>query len=148
MGEGGRIRTVSVFLRNPEGKVIAQLRDDKPDILFPACWSTLGGRVEDNETPDEAVRRELIEEIEVCPPLTFWRLFAHQFPIGDRIYDVEIYAYVGDIDVSASEIRLHEGQRVEFLSREDIDRLPFAFGLDALYREFFKAYDGHAGGDV
>jgi 8-oxo-dGTP diphosphatase len=144
----GRIRTVSAFLHNPEGKVIAHLRDDKPDILYPACWSTLGGRVEDGETPDEAMQRELIEEIEICPPLTFWRMFDHCFEVGDMRYEVDIYAYVGDIQLGASEIRLHEGQKVEFLSRDDIDRLPFAFGLDQLYRAFFTDYDGNTGRDL
>jgi 8-oxo-dGTP diphosphatase len=139
---------VSAFLRNPEGKVIAQLRDDKPDIFYPGHWSTLGGRVEDGETPDEAMQRELVEEIEVCPPLTFWRRFEHRFVAGDMVYDVDVYTYVGEIHRAASEIRLHEGQRVEFLSREDIDRLPFAFGLDQLYQAFFAAYDGHTGSDV
>jgi 8-oxo-dGTP diphosphatase len=143
-----RIRTVSAFLRNPEGKVIAQLRDDKPGLLFPACWSTLGGRVEDDETPDEAVRRELLEEIEVCPPLTFWRSFDHDFHAEDVHYEVAIFAYVGDINVSASEIRLHEGQRVAFISSADVDRLPFAFGLDAIYREFFVSHEHRPGSNV
>jgi 8-oxo-dGTP pyrophosphatase MutT (NUDIX family) len=140
-----RIRTVSAFLRNSEGKVIAQLRDDKPGLLFPSCWSTLGGRVEDDETPEEAVRRELLEEIEQCPPLTFWRMFEHRFSAEDIAYDVAIYAYVGEIESAISEIRLHEGQRLAYLSAEEVDRLPFAFGLDRLYREFFTTYDGRAG---
>lgn len=143
-----RIRTVSAFLRNPEGKVIAQLRDDRPDILFPAHWSTLGGRVEDDETPDEAVRRELLEEIELCPPLTFWQMFEHRFAVGDTTYEVDIYAYVGEIDCNIGDIRLNEGQRVDYVSAADIDRLPFAFGLDQLYREFFAIYDGGTGSNL
>jgi 8-oxo-dGTP diphosphatase len=143
-----RIRTVSAFLHNSEGKVIAQLRDDKPGLLYPACWSTLGGRVEDDETPEEAVRRELLEEIEVCPPLSFWRMFEHRFSAEDIVYDVDIYAYVGEIEAAIAEIRLHEGQRLAYLSVEDIDRLPFAFGLDRLFREFFVAYDHHDGSNL
>ncbi|MBI5670262.1 MAG: GNAT family N-acetyltransferase [Chloroflexi bacterium] len=132
-----RARTVSIFLRNREGKVLAQLRDDKPGILFPACWSTLGGAIEDGETPDEAARRELLEETELAPPLRFWRRFDHYFCIGDTSYEVEIYGYVGETDIPVEAIHLHEGQRVAYLSREDIDCLPFAFGLDALFRAVF-----------
>jgi len=135
-----RVRTVSAFLRNPEGKVIAQLRDDKPGLMFPGCWSTLGGRVEDGETPDEALQRELIEEIEICPPMTFWRLFEHRFFVGERAFDADIYAYVGEINLSIADIRLHEGQRLAYLDAADIGNLPFAFGLDHLYREFFATY--------
>lgn len=132
-----RSRTVSIFLKNAEGKVLAQLRDDKPSIPFPAYWSTLGGAIEDGETPDEAARRELLEETELTPPLRFWRRFDHRFLVGDVPYNVEIYSYIGETDVRVDDIHLHEGQRVAYLSREDVDRLPFAYGLDALFRALF-----------
>lgn len=137
MTDHQRLRTVSIFLRNAEGKVLAQLRDDKPGIPFPARWSTLGGAIEDGETPDEAARRELLEETELSPPLRFWRCFEHRFHIRDAAYSVDVYGYVGETDVRAEDICLHEGQRVAFLSRDDINRLPFAFGLDALFNALF-----------
>ena len=139
------VRTVSALLRNSEGKVISQLRDDKPGLMFPGHWSTLGGRIEDGETPDEAVKRELIEEIEICPPMTFWRLFEHHFVSNGKAYDVDIYAYVGDIELEIADIRLHEGQCLAYLDAADIDKLSFAFGLDHLYREFFGTHDHRAG---
>lgn len=132
-----RSRTVSIFLRNADGKVLAQLRDDKPDIPFPACWSTLGGAIEDGETPDEAARRELLEETELAPPLRFWRRFKHRFCVGDTLYEVDIYGYVGEVELDVADIRLHEGQRLAYLGREEIDRLPFAYGLDELFRALF-----------
>lgn len=142
-----RLATVSAFLYNRDGEVIAQLRDDKPGLMFPGCWSTLGGRVEIGETPDEAMGRELLEETELETPLTFWRLFEHRFHYKNTIHEANIYAYVGQIDMAAADIHLHEGQRLEFLSAVDIDRLPFAFGLDHLFREFFAAYERSAGDD-
>jgi 8-oxo-dGTP diphosphatase len=138
-------RTVSAFLRNLDGQVISQLRDDKPGLMFPGHWSTLGGRIEAGETPDEAIRRELIEEIEFCPSMTFWRVFEHYFVSGGKAYDVEIYAYVGDIDLEIADIQLHEGQRLAYLDAADIDKLSFAFGLDHLYREYFATHDHLAG---
>jgi 8-oxo-dGTP diphosphatase len=141
MANAQRLQTVSAFLFNPDGAVIAQLRDDKPGLMFPAHWSTLGGRIEEGESPDEAMRRELIEEIEICPPMTFWRLFEHNFVSSGISFDVDIYAYVGEIDMAIEDIRLHEGQRLAYLSLSDIDNLLFAFGLDHLYREFFAAHD-------
>jgi len=70
-----------------------------------------------------------------------WRLFEHRFSVGDKIYAVDIYAYIGEIDRPLADIRLHEGQRVAYLERADIDLLPFAFGLDHLFREFFAAHE-------
>ena len=145
MANAQRLQTVSAFLYNTAGEVIAQLRDDKPGLMFPAHWSTLGGRVEAGETPDEAMQRELVEEIEICPPMTFWRVFEHHFISRGIRHDVDIYAYVGEIDMAIDDIRLHEGQRLAYLSLSDIDALPFAFGLDHLYREFFATHDHRAG---
>jgi 8-oxo-dGTP diphosphatase len=140
-----KVRTCSAFLHNPEGKVISQLRDNKPGLMFPGHWSTLGGRIEEGETPDEAMSRELTEEIEISPPMTFWRVFEHHFASGGKSHDVDIYAYIGEIDLEIADIHLHEGQRLAFLDRADIDNLPFAFGLDRLYREFFAAHDHRSG---
>jgi hypothetical protein len=58
---------------------------------------------------------------------------------------VDIYAYVAPVELAIEAIRLHEGQRIQYLSAEEIDRLPFAFDLDQLYREFFAAYDHRTG---
>jgi 8-oxo-dGTP diphosphatase len=148
MVKGVHVRAVSAFLRNPKGRVIAQLRDDKPGLMFPNCWSTLGGGIEEGETPEQAVQREVTEEIEFCPPLKFWRLFEHHYRVEGRDYKVDIYAFVGETDCEIADIHLHEGQRIAYLSAPDIDRLTFGFGLDVLYREFFAAYDHRTGSDL
>jgi len=45
-----------------DGCVLTMLRDDKPDIPFPAMWDFPGGGREGEETPEECVLRELKEE--------------------------------------------------------------------------------------
>ena len=47
-----------------DGKLVVQLRDDKPGLPYPNCWATLGGGIEPNEEPDAAMQRELIEELD------------------------------------------------------------------------------------
>ncbi|MBL8160660.1 MAG: NUDIX domain-containing protein [Anaerolineae bacterium] len=140
MAELVRPATVSIFLRDPHGRLSAHLRDDKPTILYPACWSTLGGAVEDGESPDEAARRELLEEVEFCPSLTFWRSFDHAFEIAGQRYAVQIHAFIGETDRTPAQINLREGQRLAFLNRAEVDNLPFAFALDMLYRAYFDEF--------
>ena len=46
---------------------LLQLRDDKPNIPYPNCWSFFGGGIDNNETPWKALQRELQEELNWIP---------------------------------------------------------------------------------
>lgn len=51
---------VKALMVNPEGKVL--LCKTPPWKDLPAYWDLPGGRIEDNQTAEEALRRELEEE--------------------------------------------------------------------------------------
>ena len=53
--------SLAILLRN--GRYVLQLRDNKPGIAAPGLWALFGGAVEQNEAPEEAVRREVYEEL-------------------------------------------------------------------------------------
>ncbi|QLG69657.1 MAG: Nudix hydrolase family protein [Candidatus Woesebacteria bacterium] len=53
-----------VFFR---GKILLIKRDNKPNIPHPDMWSIPGGQVEKGESFDEALKRELQEEIGIIP---------------------------------------------------------------------------------
>lgn len=50
------------IVASPDG-IVLHLRDDKPQIPHPGCWSLFGGAVDDGELPDQTIRRELREEL-------------------------------------------------------------------------------------
>ncbi|MFN0043720.1 MAG: NUDIX domain-containing protein [Alphaproteobacteria bacterium] len=46
---------------------LMQQRDDRADIYYPGYWGLFGGAVDEGETPIEALRREIKEEIDLDP---------------------------------------------------------------------------------
>ncbi|MEM9137105.1 MAG: NUDIX domain-containing protein [Cyanobacteria bacterium P01_F01_bin.42] len=48
-------------------ELLMQLRDLVPGIVYPGHWGLFGGHLEPGESPEDALRRELEEEIEHCP---------------------------------------------------------------------------------
>ena len=46
-----------------EDRYLLQLRDQKPGIFFPGHWGLFGGACDGSETPEQALRREMQEEL-------------------------------------------------------------------------------------
>jgi 8-oxo-dGTP diphosphatase len=132
-------RGVSAIPVNAEGKILLQLRDDRPDLNYPNHWSCLGGAAEGDETFDEAIRRELLEEIEIDLSVKLWKTQHYPIEIRDRNYIVDICTYVGRIDLPVSEIKLNEGQALGYFGLDELDSIQIGFNFEVLYREFFAA---------
>ncbi len=54
---------VAIAILPADGKFLMQLRDNIPTILYPGLWGLFGGHIEAGETPEIAVKREIMEEI-------------------------------------------------------------------------------------
>jgi len=54
-----------VLLFDRHDRLLIYLRDNKPEIPFPNHWDLFGGHVEEGEAPEEALVRELKEELGV-----------------------------------------------------------------------------------
>ena len=69
----------SKVLLHCDGQVLAYLRDDKPDLPWPARWDLPGGGREGDESPEACVLRELHEEfgLRLAPNRLLW---ARAFP--------------------------------------------------------------------
>jgi 8-oxo-dGTP pyrophosphatase MutT (NUDIX family) len=53
----------AALIVTPDARYLMQHRDDKPGIFFPGWWGCFGGALEPGESPLDAIRRELDEEL-------------------------------------------------------------------------------------
>jgi len=135
-----KVACVAAILWNAQGHILLQQRDD-PDVPFAGYWTLPGGKVEDGETPGEAMTRELVEEIEFETPLDLWRVYER--PSRSGSITVVQYVYTGQIDVPISGLAVNEGQALRYCAPSEIRRLSIAYGFDSLLTEYF---DGAAAG--
>ena len=104
-----------------DGRYIMQLRDNIPNIFYPNHWGCFGGAVDSGERPLQAVKRELIEELEfkAARAVEFTRL---QYDLT-RLGRGKIARIYYEVLVKKDEFRrftLHEGKAVKAFSGRQI----------------------------
>lgn len=104
------------------GALLMHLRDDKPGLPDRGCWSGFGGAVEDGETDEQAMRREVREEtgLEINDPI-----FLAETPNPEHDgRPVALFYVVGDYQLA--DIKLQEGAGVAIHRFEDLAGLNIA----------------------
>ena len=132
-GRYGRVGAAAILV-NGEGQVLLQLRDDIPTIRYPGYWSMPGGVLESGETPEEAIRRELLEEISYA---------AHEVERYGRILDAYrnlIHIFLVRVNVPFEELVLGEGRAISYFGQEELAGLPITpHALEVLAYYFSEA---------
>jgi len=117
-------QVAQIIFENDKGEFLLYLRDGKPGIPFPHHWDLIGGHIEEGETPEEALIREVKEEIDF--DLKDYTFFREYLCLEGDAYPNIKYIYTGRIDLPAEEILLLEGDRLQFFTREEIPDVKFA----------------------
>jgi 8-oxo-dGTP diphosphatase len=104
--------------RQHEQQFLMQLRDNIPTIVYPGHWAFFGGHLDPGESPDAAVRRELLEEIGYLPPGV--RHF-RSYPIDPHSQIIR-HVYQAELTVGLADLELNEGWDMDFLTIADIQR--------------------------
>ena len=121
-------RSVRVAVYHPDGKsLLLQKRSMNKDI-FPGRWDmAVGGHVDSGETLEQAVVREMREELGLPPGLPLKKLF--QLKVRNEIEseNVQLYSTVsaGPFDIQEqelSEIRFFSFDELKELLRQDPER--------------------------
>jgi 8-oxo-dGTP diphosphatase len=90
--------------------------------------------VEEGETPEECIQREMREEIDIDigRPMLF-----HEYHMTDRIE----FTFWQEAEFELSEIALHEGQRLKWFTENEILEMSdddLAFGFRKVLLDFYR----------
>jgi 8-oxo-dGTP pyrophosphatase MutT (NUDIX family) len=104
---------VAIAILYQENKFLMQLRDNIPSILYPGYWALFGGHIEEGESPDIAVKREILEEIgydfaDFCEFGCYW---------DDKVIR---HVFHAPLLVGLDQLVLNEGWDMGLLTPEDI----------------------------
>ena len=111
---------------------LMQLRDDMPTIFYPGHWGCFGGAMDPGETPSEAIRREIEEELGFVPQACVELI--HLDIALTRITGKTIRRRYFEIAVGAAEVSrfvLSEGAAVRAFAPAEILQAQFVIPYDA-----------------
>jgi 8-oxo-dGTP diphosphatase len=121
----------SIIFVNDQKQVLLFLRDDIPDITYPNMWDVPGGHVDDGETPEQCIVREMKEEMDL--ELEDFQLFS-VMEFTDRIE----YTFWKKADLDIKSITLHEGQKLKWFTESEVKNTILAYGFNEIVDNFFK----------
>ena len=126
------MRGAGIILLNSENKVLLILRDNKTSIPYPNMWDVPGGQIEEGETPDEAIRREMMEELGIkdLGKIELFNIYR-----SDNLTD---YLFWKKINLDVNEIDLQEGQDIKYFKLGQIRITKLAFNYNTVLEEFYN----------
>lgn len=126
-----KIVGAGILMLNSNNELLMLLRDNIPDIPFPNMWDIPGGRVEPGEIPEETVKREMMEEMELkLEKISLFKVYE-----TDDLIDNVFWTR---IDLIPEEIDLLEGQKISYFSHTELSDMKLAFNYNSVIEEFYR----------
>lgn len=104
-----------------DGGYVMQLRDDIPHIWYPDHWGLFGGGIEPGESPEDALIREVYEELTLTvKTFSLFTTFSFDFgPMGREV----MYRYFFEVHTTRQAIaatKINEGREVRIVQPIDL----------------------------
>jgi len=109
-----KVHHVAIAILYRDNKFLMQLRDNIPTIPYPGYWAFFGGHIEAGETPEIAVRREIIEEIGYTLPEKIYEFGRYDSETAVR------HVFYAPLDVEFDKLVLGEGWDLGLVTPEEI----------------------------
>lgn len=124
----------SIIIYNDNNKVLIAQRG-KSKKKFPLLWETIGGVLEENETPEECIRREVMEEINCS--ISELKLFKVYIINEDSRY--VLIVFTGKIN---EQIQLNsEIEQVKWIDKWEVRNFDFCANCLEKVLDFYKQND-------
>ena len=109
------LREVAKAVIYKENFFLFQLRDNDDSISYPNKWSLFGGEVDKDENFEEALKRELLEELHWCP-----NKFFYLAKDTDKTTNCNINYYLVPCKLPDHKLILGEGQAMKWFTINQI----------------------------
>ena len=131
-------RVAVVFLVDLQGRLLMQHRDANANVS-PNQWAMPGGKIEPGETPDEAARREVLEETGLTVPKVehVWSGTRPSVSTPDGL--VEMHVFCAPTDARQQDIVLGEGQAMIFLTPREALELDLGVTAEMVLPPFLES---------
>lgn len=132
-------RSIAIFVFNEKGELLLQKRS-KNKWRYPSHWDcSVSGYVDSNEDYDEAVVRELKEELDITKGILDLEFIFKKLVVSDKREFSKLYKlnHLGPFNFNKEEI-----DHIEFFSIDDIRKMinnkeKFSPYFVSLFRSFF-----------
>ena len=111
--------SVRVVIHDKHGRILLQKRDDNPTIMEPGCWGLFGGQVENGESLEVALARELREELNSNVGIVKSEIF--RASIGT--FGFHNVVFLMEFSDTYEPLTLNEGQTYDWFSLDELVEL-------------------------
>lgn len=129
-----------------DGRYLMQLRDDIPGIFYPGHWGLFGGAIEKDEGFEEALLRELSEELSYeFVSLNYFTKMNFCFENLDGKQVVRMFFEIKINSDLLNQFQLGEGQALEIMKVEDIllNKRVVPYDAFAIWMHFTRSNKQH-----
>lgn len=116
-----QIKTVAGVIRNENGEVLCTLRDQGKYEYVSFKWEFPGGKIEEGETLEQTLIRELHEELEIDVEIgEFFYQVEHDYP------DFHLSMAVFDCKLLSKEMKMNVHKGIKWLKPSEMMTLDWA----------------------